>query len=383
MFKSAKYRLYPTKSQAVLLDKHIGAARFIYNLALETKQIAYASNQKNLTCFDLMNQLPELKKECLWLKEINSQTLQQAIVNMDSAYTNFFKGKSEFPKFKSKHTSNQSFRVPQKAIVGENSISIPKFKKIKAVIHRTIVGDIKNATISRTPTGKYFASVLFETPEIAPTKPKITEANTIGVDLGIKDFAITSEGEKFANPRFLKKSISKLKFVQRKYYKYKGKRTNKKLALLHEKVANQRSNFLHQITKKLVVENQTIALEDLNVSGMIKNHKLAQAIQDVSWGMFGELINYKAEWYGSNIIKIGRFEPSSKMSDCGQVNKELTLKDRVWTCKHCGNTYDRDIQAAKNIKKFALRNYVSGTDTKNRNELPTLVGVLTCEAPKV
>ncbi len=151
--------------------------------------------------------------------------------------------------------------------------------------------------------------------------------------------------------------------------------------MLHEKVANQRSNFLHQITKKLVVENQTIALEDLNVSGMIKNHKLAQSIADVSWGKFGELINYKAEWYGSNIIKIGRFEPSSRMSDCGQVNKELSLKDRVWTCKHCGNTYDRDIQAAKNIKKFALRNHVSGTDTKTRNELPTLVGVLTCEAP--
>lgn len=382
MFKSAKYRLYPTKSQSVLLDKHIGACRFVYNLALETKQIAYASSQKNLSYFALMAQLPELKKECPWLSEVNAQSLQQAIVNMDSAYTNFFKGKSEFPKFKSKHKSNQSFRVPQSIILGENSISIPKLKKIKAVIHRKIEGKIKSATISKTPTGKYFASVLFETNEVAPTKPKITEANTIGVDLGIKDFAITSNGEKFANPRFLKKSISKLKFVQRKYSKYKGKRTKQKLTLLHEKVANQRSNFLHQITKKLVVENQTIALEDLNVSGMIKNHKLAQAIQDVSWSKFGELINYKSEWYGSNIIKIGRFEPSSRMSDCGQVNKELTLKDRVWTCSHCGNTYDRDIQAAKNIKKFALRNYVSGTDTKTRNELPTLVGVLTCEARK-
>lgn len=379
MFKSTKYRLYPTKSQAVLLDKHIGACRFIYNLALETKQIAYASNQKNLKCFDLMNQLPELKKECDWLRDINSQSLQQAIVNLDTAYTAFFKGKSEFPKFKSRRKSSQSFRVPQKVGIFADAISIPKFNKIKAVIHRTIDGKIKNATILKTTTGKYFASVLFETAEIAPVKPKITEANTIGVDLGIKDFAITSEGEKFANPRFLKKSISKLKFVQRKYSKYKGKRTKQKLALLHEKVANKRSNFLHQITKKIVVENQTIALEDLNVSGMIKNHKLAQSIADVSWGKFGELINYKAEWYGSNIIKIGRFEPSSRMSDCGQVNKELTLKDRFWTCSNCGNTYDRDIQAAKNIKKFALRNYVSGTDTKTRNELPTLVGVLTCE----
>lgn len=382
MFKSAKYRLYPTKSQAVLLDKHIGAARFVYNLALETKQVAYASGKVNLTCFDLINQIPELKKECPWLKEVNSQTLQLSVVNMDTAYTNFFKGKSNFPKFKSKRNGVQSFRVQQNVKILNCSICIPKFKPIKAVIHRTIVGKIKGATISRTSTGKYFASVLFETNEVAPAKPKITEANTVGVDLGIKDFAITSNGEKFANPKFLKRSISKLKFVHRKYSKYNGNRTRQKLALIHEKVANQRSNFLHQITKKLVVENQTIALEDLNVSGMMKNHKLAQSIQDVSWGKFGELINYKAEWYGSNIIKIGRFEPSSRMSDCGQVNKELTLKDRVWTCKHCGNTYDRDIQAAKNIKKFALRNHVSGTDTKTRNELPTLVGVLTCEAPK-
>ena len=382
MFKRAKYRLYPTKSQADLLDKHIGACRFIYNLALETKQIAYASNQKNLSCFDLMGQLPDLKKECPWLKEVNAQSLQQAIVNLDTAYTNFFKGKANFPKFKSKRNSNQSFIVQQRIKIFEKSISIPKFSPIKAVIHRKIDGKVKGATVLKTPTGKYFASVLFETTEAAPVKPKITEANTIGIDLGIKDFAITSNGEKFANPRFLKKSMSKLKFAQRKYSKYKGKRTKQKLALLHEKVVNHRSNFLHQITKKLVVENQTIALEDLNVSGMIKNHSLAQSIHDVSWGKFGELINYKAEWYGANIIKIGRFEPSSRMSDCGQVNKELTLKDRVWTCEHCGNTYDRDIQAAKNIKKFALRNYVSGTDTKTRNELPTLVGVLTCEAPK-
>lgn len=383
MFKAIKYRLYPTRSQAMLLDKHINACRFVYNLALETKQIAYASNQTNLTCFDLINQLPELKKECTWLLEVNSQSLQQAVVNLNTAYTNFFKGDAEFPKFKSKRRGSQSFKITKNTILLDGFISIPKFKPIKSVIHRTIDGKIKSSTISKTPTGKYFASVLFETTEVAPSKPKITEANTIGIDLGIKDFAITSNGEKFANPKFLKKSISKLKFVQRKYSKYKGKRTKQKLALLHEKVANQRSNFLHQITKKLVVENQTIALEDLNVSGMIQNHKLAQSIQDVSWGKFYRFIEYKAEWYGANIIKIGRFEPSSRMSDCGQVNKELTLKERVWTCSNCKRTYDRDIQAAKNIKKFALRNYVSGTDTKTRNELPTLVGVLTCEAYRI
>jgi putative transposase len=191
---------------------------------------------------------------------------------------------------------------------------------------------------------------------------------------------VTSNGKKIENPRTLKRVLSKLKFTQRKYSKYKGKRTQKKLALLHEKVSNKRHDFLHQITKKLVVENQTIALEDLNVKGMIQNHCLAQAIQDVAWGKFNELLTYKAEWYGCNLLQIGRFEPSSKTSDCGYIHNDLTLKDRVWTCPQCGNFYDRDIQAAKNIKKFALRDNVSGTDTQIRIELPTLVGVLTCEA---
>jgi len=382
ILKAVKYRLYPSSEQCVLIDKHIGASRFVYNLALETKKNAYASAQVNLSCFDLIKQLPALKTECEWLKEINSQTLQGAITNMDTAFTNFFKGQAEFPKFKSKHKSRLSFSVPQNVIIEDNLIIIPKFKKgIKAVTHRTIEGKTKGATISKTPTGKYFISILIETDEVLPVKPIITADTTIGIDLGIKDFLTTSEGEVIANPRTLKKSLSKLKFVQRKYSKYKGQRTKKKLALIHEKVTNKRNDFLHKISKKLISDNQTIAIENLNVKGMIKNHKLAQAIQDVAWGKFEINLRYKSDWYGSNILQIGRFEPSSKMSDCGEINKELTLKDRIWTCKRCGQTYDRDIQAAKNIKKFALRNYVSGTDTKNRNELPTLVGVLTCEAP--
>jgi putative transposase len=382
ILKAIKYRLYPTAEQCVLINKHIGACRFVYNLALETKQVAYASMQKNLSCFDLNKQLPELKTACAWLKEINSQSLQQSIANLDTAYTNFFKGRAEFPVFKSKHKSTTAFQVPQGVIIGEKSISFPKFKEgIKAVIHRRFEGKTKSATVSVAPTGKYFISILIETDEIAPIKPVVTEETTIGIDLGIKDFLITSNGEKVENTRTLKKALSKLKFTQRKYSKYKGKRTKKKLALQHEKVVNRRNDFLHKVSKKLISDNQTIAIENLNVSGMIKNHKLAQAIQDVSWGRFETFLNYKSEWYGSNIIQIGRFEPSSKMSDCGEINKELTLKDRIWTCKRCGQIYDRDIQAAKNIKKFALRNYVQGTGTETRNELPTLVGVLTYEAP--
>jgi putative transposase len=381
ILKAVKYRLYPTDEQCVLLDKHIGCCRLVYNLALETKAFAYAAKKVNLSCYALIKQLPELKKEYDWLKEINSQSLQQAIGHLDVAFTSFFKGKASFPKFKTKRKSKQSFTIPQNVVIDADKLILPKFQEgIPVVVHRTFSGTFKQATITKTPTGKYFVSILVETVDTKVSKQAITPEKTLGVDLGIKDFAVTSKGEKIENPRTLKRVLSKLKFTQRNYSKYKGKRTQKKLVLLHEKVSNKRHDFLHQLTKKLVVENQTIAMEDLNVKGMIQNHCLAQAIQDVSWGKFEVLLTYKADWYGCNLLKIGRFEPSSKTSDCGSIHKDLTLKDRVWSCPQCGNCYDRDIQAAKNIKKFALRDQVSGTDTKIRIELPTFVGVLTCEA---
>ena len=367
MLKAIKYRLYPTEAQKMLLDKHIGSVRFIYNLALETKQVAYTGNQVNISCFDLIKQLPELKKECEWLKEINSQTLQQSITNLDAAYTNFFKGNAKFPRYKSKKRSSQSFNVPQNVVLNleEGKLEIPKFKKgIKVIFHRTFDGKAKQATISRTPTGKYFASVLIETTGVVKAKKKITRKSTVGVDLGIKDFLITSDGEVISNPKFLKKSLGRLKYTQSKYSKNKGKRTRKKLARLHEKVANQRLDFLHKVSTKLIRDNQTIALETLNIEGMVKNHSLAQSIADVSWGTFTRMLKYKAEWYGVNIIRIGTFEPSSKTcSDCGYIHKELELSDREWTCVECGVNHDRDINAALNIKNFALRNHVSGTDT--------------------
>ena len=381
ILKAIKYRLYPTKLQAELLDKHIGACRFIYNLALETKQMAWASAKVNLSCFDLIDQLPDLKSHCKWLKEVSSQSLQAAVSNMDSAYTLFFKGHSMFPKFKSKRKSKESFKIPHRIFICENSVKIPKFREgIKAVIHRRFDGKIKSGVVSKTPTGKYFISVLFETAENIPEKPIVAEENTIGVDLGIKTFATLSDGQAIENPRHLKKLLSKLKYTQSKYSKHRGKRTKRKLARLHEKVANRRNDFLHKVSKKLIDENQAIALETLNVKGIVKNHSLAQAIQDVSWGRFNDFLNYKSEWYAVNILRIGQFEPSSKMCHCGVVNKELKLSDREWTCKSCGSINDRDLLAAQNIKKFALRNHVSRTETQNQNELPTLVGVLTSEA---
>ena len=384
MFRAFKYRLYPTEPQKELIAKHIGHSRFVYNLALETKNAAYISAKHNYSAFDLVKQLPELKKELPWLKEVNSQSLQQSIQNMDIAFKKFFKG-AGFPKFKSKHRGKQSFSIPQNVIVENNLLIIPKFKEgIKISLHRPTEGTLKSATISITPTGKYFVSILCDTNTEIPTKVPITENTTIGVDLGIKDFAITSDGEIFENLKYLRKAQSKLKYVQRKYSKHKGKRTKKKLVKLHEDVVNKRKDFLHKVSTQLIRENQTIALETLAVKNMVKNHNLAQAIQDASWSTFVTMLEYKADWYGKNILRIGRFAPSSKTCSCGVINKDLKLSDRVWTCKSCGTTHNRDILAACNIKSFALKNHLSGEHRlKNQDELPRLRGVLTPEAQPI
>jgi len=385
VLRAYKYRIYPTKQQIELINKHIGACRFVYNLALETKQMAYIGNRVNLSCFDLMRQLPDLKKECIWLKEINSQSLQQSVIHLDEAFTKFFRKQGNFPKFKKK-SSRGSFNVPQYVTVdfGEGKLHIGKFGKkgIDVILDRIFSGVIRQATISKTPTNKYFASILVDTGEKIPEKPKIKEENTIGIDLGINSFLVSSNGLKFDNPRFFKESMSKLKYIQRKYSKHKGKRIKHRLSILHEKVANQRKDFLHKISTQMIKSHDSLAIEDLNINGMLKNHYLAQSISDVGWGMFVSMLKYKAEWYGKNILEIGRFEPSSKTcSVCGKINENLTLKDREWICEKCGSILDRDINAAFNIKNFALKKIISVERRfKNQDELPTLVGVMTPEA---
>jgi len=367
LYRSFKYRLYPSQEQEVLLSKHFGHCRFLWNLALETKTNAYLSAKVNYSRFDLQKQLVDLKKECEWLKEVNSQSLQFVLQNLDLAYKKFFKG-AGFPKFKSKH-NKQSFHVPQNVKIEDSWLVIPKFKKkgIKIKLHRPLEGTIKSATISRTPTGKYFVSILCDTKEPIPTKVHIKENTTIGIDLGIKDFAVTSEGEVIENPKFLRNKIERLRVLQRRASKkQKGssnrKKANKRVALLHEKIKNQRQDFLHKISTKLIRENQTICLENLGVSNMMKNHCLAQAISDVSWSEFNRMIEYKAEWYGVNVLRIGRFAPSSKTCECGVINKDLKLSDRVWKCKSCGRVNERDLLAARNIKKFALYKEQSGQE---------------------
>ena len=380
MLKAFRYRLYPTAQQSILLNKHIGSVRFLYNLALETKQQAYAAGFR-LDRYDLQVQLKDLKNDCAWLKEVNSQSLVCALMNLDAAYLRFFKGLAGFPRFKKK-TSKQSFNIPQNVRLENGKLTIPKFKEgIVSVLHRPIKGVIRQATITRTPTGKYFASILCETGESIRKPKPVKENTTVGIDLGIKTLIVTSDGKEFDNPKFLRKAQSRLKYVQRKFSKHKGKRIKHRLAIMHEKVANQRKDFLHKVSSELIKNHDSLAIENLRVPNMLKNHCLAQSISDAGWGMFVTMLEYKAGWYGKNILRIGTFEPSSKScSYCGNINKELTLQDREWACA-CGETLDRDKNAAINIKTFALKNHLSvGRRQKNRNELPALAGVLTSEA---
>lgn len=385
MLKAYKYRLNPTKEQKVLINKHIGASRFIYNLALELKTMVWSMRKINLSCFDISKQIPDLKEECPWLKELNSQSIRVPLQHLDNAYTKFFKGQCEFPKFKKK-SNKGSFNIPQFVSLKGNKLSIPKFREgIELVLSRPIKGEIRQATISRTPTGKYFVSILCETGEAIPDKKPIREDTTVGVDLGLKTYLVSSDGKEFDNPKYLRKAEAKLKFTQRKYSKHKGKRTKHRLAIAHEKVANQRKDFLHKVSSELIKSHDSIAIEDLAVSNMMQNHSLAKSIGDAGWGMFTSMLEYKAEWYGKNILRIGRFEPSSKLhAGCGYLNKDLLLSDREWTCPKCSEVVSRDLNAAVNIKSFALKNHLSvGRRLKNQGELPTMVGVLSPEAHTV
>ena len=316
--------------------------------------------------YKLQAQLPEMKRTGRpWLAEVNSQSLQASLINLDRAFLGFFKHKTKFPRFKKKN-HRQSFQVPQRGQVDfENGkLIIPKFLEgIRCHISRRFDGETKTFTVSKTTTGKYFVSVLVETPGKALEKLPVTAGTTIGIDVGIKYFCTLSNGEKVENPRYLKTELKRIKVLQRRdSKKKKGSNNRKKAALkvakLHEKISNRRNDFLHKLTHRLTSENQagSIAVEDLNIAGMMKNHCLAQAIADVSWSEFNRQLEYKCEWQGINLLKIGRFAPSSRTCDaCGSINKDLKLSDRIWICA-CGAEHDRDYLAARNIKRFALTN---------------------------
>jgi len=371
MLKAYKYRIYPTQEQKELMQRIFGQVRFVYNLGLETKITNYNGNKKNIDMYDLVKQIKELKDtECSWLKESPSQALQMSVRNLDNAYTNFFRGFG-FPKFKNKH-GKQSFQLPQGVWLSENNkqIYLPKLNLVDIDLHREFKGEIKTVTVSKTITNKYYVSILVENNISKPEKKPIKLETSVGIDLGIKDFVITSDGKKFENKDFFKSVMKKLRIEQRSLSR-KKKGSNHYLkqkmavALLHEHIRNQRHDYLHKISKYLVDNYDTICMENLNVSGMVKNHNLARAISDMGWNEFKSMVEYKCDWYGKNVSVIGRFDPSSKTCNvCGTINKDLKLSDREWTCKKCSSIHDRDTNAALNIRNFGLRNKPSVTQSE-------------------
>uniref|UniRef100_UPI004027D630 RNA-guided endonuclease TnpB family protein n=1 Tax=Alloprevotella sp. TaxID=1872471 RepID=UPI004027D630 len=367
MLRAYKYRIYPTDEQKALLAKTFGCCRFVYNWALNLKITAYKERKKTLGNVYLTKLMKsELKAEHEWLSEVNSQSLQSALRNLDAAYSNFFRNIKAvgFPRFKSRK-KKQSFLCPQHCRVDfeKGTITIPKAKDIPAVLHRKFKGIVKTVTVSMTPSGRYFASVLVDTAIQEISVTPIQGDTALGIDLGIKSLAVCSDGRTFDNPKNLQKSLDRLKLLQKRLSrKQKGSANHNKarsrVARLHEHIANSRKDNLHKITHALTHDSQvrTICMENLNVKGMQRNHHLAQAVGDASFGTFRTLLEYKCRWYGVNLIKIDRFAPSSKTcGKCGYVYKGLKLSERSWTCPECGTHHDRDFNATCNIKEFGLK----------------------------
>ena len=363
--RTYKFRLYPTKTQAELLAKHFGCARFVYNYFLNQRQEQYRMTGKSDNFYAECKSLTELKKqeETAWLSEVSAQSLQFALRCLETAYTNFFKKRAKFPKFKSKRTKN-SFTASQFASIEGDKLFIIKFKEgIKCRVHREVKGKIGKVTITKTPSGKYFASVHTEE-EYQTTFGKTNKS--VGVDMGLKDLLVTSEGEPFKNKNYTKKYERKLATAQRHLSrKKKGSRgfekQRLKVARLHEKISNCRMDYLHKCSIELVRRYDTICIEDLNVKGLMRNHHIAKHIADASWWTFLNMLTYKSEWNDKKVVKIDSFYPSSQTcSICWYLNKDTKkLSVREWECPACHAHHDRDVNAAINILRVGLNQYTS------------------------
>lgn len=354
--KGMKFRFYPTIEQTQALAVQFGHARYIYNAMLAARKKHFADTGKGLSQFACNNLITKLKTkpELDWLKQADSQVLQQQSRNLNSAYTNFFRGTAKYPHFKNKF-AKQSIRYPQRYKVDGSKVYLPKVGWVKAIFHRPILGITKSVTVSKTKTNRYYMSFVCHID--LPVVPNVGPA--VGIDLGLKDFCILSTGEKIAHPKYLRSKEHKLVRAQRRLSKKKKGSANRhkariKVARVHEQISDARADFLHKLSHRIASTYSLIALEDLNIKGMVKNHCLAKSISDSGWAEFVRQLKYKAAERNSLVLQIDRFFPSSKTCNCcGFVNRDLQLSDRDWTCPECNTLLDRDINAANNILKQA------------------------------
>ena len=364
MLTATKIRIYPNAVQADKLAKAFGCARWYWNNSLAETQKVYQETGKGLGQYQLNARLPQLKSEIEWLGETHSQVLQSVSLHLSRAFVNFFERRAKYPQFKSKQRK-QSIQYPQGVkIVDACKVYLPKIGHVKAIVHRELAGSIKTVTVSKDPSGKYFASILCEN---LVAMPDISlNGKILGIDVGLTDLAVTSDGSKFANPKHVLKAQKNLaKKQQHLSRKAKGSNTRNKARLLvakaHERVANARQDYLHKLSTRLVNENQVIAVEDLHVKGMMKNHNLARAIGDAGWGSFTNMLKYKTARQGKGYIEVNRFFASSKTcSCCMHAQAKMPLDVRMWTCDQCGAKHDRDINAALNIRNEAQRMITAG-----------------------
>ena len=364
MLTATKIRIYPNAVQADKLAKAFGCARWYWNNSLAETQKVYQETGKGLGQYQLNARLPKLKSEIEWLGETHSQVLQSVSLHLSRAFVNFFERRAQYPQFKSKHRK-QSIQYPQGVkVVDACKVYLPKIGHVKAIVHRELAGSIKTVTVSKDPSGKYFASILCEN---LVAMPDISlNGKILGIDVGLTDLAVTSDGSKFANPKHVLKAQKNLaKKQQHLSRKAKGSNTRNKARILvakaHERVANARQDYLHKLSTRLVNENQVIAVEDLHVKGMMKNHQLARAIGDAGWGSFTNMLKYKTARQGKGYIEVNRFFASSKTcSCCLHAQAKMPLEIRMWTCDKCGTRHDRDINAAINIRDEAQRMIAAG-----------------------